>query len=75
MLLLSHPEHRNVTPGTRQVTLFTERPSDKLCMNLVALDREKRGLVTGMLSDHCTQIMGLLESVMCKKCAENKESS
>jgi hypothetical protein len=72
-----HSEYWTAAPGMWQ-SIFIVRPSDKLSMKLMALDRKQCRLVTRLLTGRCTfrwhiHIMGLSENAKCGKCGQEKK--
>jgi hypothetical protein len=47
-------EYWAATPGTRESKLFIEEPSERLSRAILALNRERCTLVTGLVTGHCT---------------------
>jgi hypothetical protein len=74
-----HSKYFGATLGVRHLKLVLERLANELYMDLLAFNRNQCMLITGLLTGLCTQrwhlnIMGLLESALCRKCGLAKES-
>lgn len=73
-------EYWAATPGTRELKLFIEGPSERLSRARLALNREDCKLVTGLVTGQCIlrwhlHFISLSDNSICRKCEQEEESS